>query len=95
MKIGDVLLNLYASESNPIRVSVVTYIGPEKSNTIYPYKGKIHQSRYYTRDLKNDTEHFKVIGHISLLNLLEDAIANVVSDFDSFKIKIIEIKTES
>ena len=82
MKIGDVILNLYASESNPIRVSVVTYIGPEKSNTIYPYKGKIHQSRYYTRDLKNDTEHFKVIGHISLLNLLEDALTPIIKSIN-------------
>lgn len=82
MKIGDVILNLYASESNPIRVSVVTYIGPEKSNTIYPYKGRIHQSRYYTRDLKNDTAHFKVIGHISLLNLLEDALTPIIKSIN-------------
>ena len=77
MKIGDVILNLYASETNPVRMSVLTYMGVEKCNTLYPYKGKIRKSQYYTKDFIHDSEHFKVVGHIDLYKLLKDELDKI------------------
>ena len=71
-KHGDLVLNKWASKENPIRVSVFI-----KSGTEYTYcvaldgAGKFTEVRYYTSDIKNQTDKFVNVGHTEAYALLK------------------------
>lgn len=56
-KVGDVILNKWASERNPIRKGI--YIGG--GYLVNLKYGRFH--KYTLVDLEEDTEHFVVIGN--------------------------------
>lgn len=56
-KIGDIIVNKWASERNPCRKGL--YIGG--GYLVQFYSGKFH--KYTLVELEKDTEHFVVIGH--------------------------------
>ena len=72
--IGDVILNLYASEDNPHRIGIVNNIDKEYVYMICIYKGKIDKYKFYKSDITNDTEHFIIKGTIDLCKLIGDAL---------------------
>lgn len=71
---GDIIENLWASKDNPLRLGVIKSIDSKHANMILPYKGKIHNFKYYRNEIVNDDEHFIVIGHIDLVGVLEEQI---------------------
>ena len=72
--IGDVILNLYASEDNPHRIGIVNNIDKEYVYMICIYKGKINKYKFYKSIIINDTEHFIIKGNIDLCKLIGDAL---------------------
>lgn len=61
---GDIVLNHWASDENPVRVSIITHIGKEFTQCLYEHNGNLVKCRYYTNELKRDIEHFEIIGHL-------------------------------
>ncbi len=41
---------------------------------------RLNGAMYYARDLKNDTEHFPIVGHIDIESMLIDAIQILEGD---------------
>ena len=56
-KVGDIIINKWASDRNPLRKSM--YIG--FGFVIAYYQGRSHKTTFI--DMEKDTEHFIVIGH--------------------------------
>ena len=56
-KVGDIIINKWASDRNPLRKSM--YIG--FGFVIAYYQGHFHKTTFI--DMEKDTEHFIVIGH--------------------------------
>lgn len=56
-KVGDIIINKWASDRNPLRKSM--YIG--FGFVIAYYQGSFHKATFI--DMEKDTEHFIVIGH--------------------------------
>ena len=71
---GDIVLNRWASEDNPVRISVITHIGKEFTQCLHECKGNLCKSRLYTYDLKHDKEHFEIIGHIDYEKPIRDLL---------------------
>ena len=77
MKAGDIFLNTWASKNNPVRTFIVM---SENGKTAYckcEDKGKLLPVRYYANDIRNDTEHFKKIGHLDLSKIIIDKLKEV------------------
>lgn len=72
MKKGDIILNKWASENNPCRISIITYIGKVHTNVLYEKNGALIKSQYFTQDLKTDKEHFVVIDHLDYEKVIRD-----------------------
>ena len=75
-KTGDIILNQWASEQNPIRYSMVF-----KKSGKYVYcwyiesKNRISQCRYYAQDLKNNADGmFSVVGHCDLFAKIRESL---------------------
>ena len=45
-------------------------------------KWEVDRSTYYTRDLKNDREHFPIVGYIDMDKVMTDAILSAVGRGD-------------
>lgn len=71
---GDIVLNRWASEDNPVRVCIITHIGKEFTQCLYESKGNLCKCRFYTRELKNDREHFEIIGHLDYEKPIKDLL---------------------
>ena len=71
--IGDILLNLHASERNPLRKSVVTGINGQYVFCLCPYKKTLKRVRYYLNDVRYD-EDFQIIGNIDLEKWFNNAL---------------------
>ena len=71
---GDIVLNRWASEENPVRVSIITHIGKEFTQCLYECKGNLCKSRFYTHELKKDKEHFEIIGHLDFEKPIKDML---------------------
>ena len=71
---GDIVLNRWASEENPVRISIITHIGKEFTQCLYEYKGNLCKSRFYTNELKRDKEHFEIIGHLDYEKPIKDML---------------------
>lgn len=56
-KVGDIIINKWASDRNPLRKSM--YIG--FGFVIAYYQGHFYKTTFI--DMEKDTEHFIVIGH--------------------------------
>ena len=77
MKKGDIILNEWAGENNPCRISIITYIGKVHTNVLYEQKGAVKKAQYFTRDLKTDKEHFVVIGHLDYEKAIRDKLSEL------------------
>ena len=71
---GDIVLNRWASEENPVRISIITHIGKEFTQCLYEYNGNLCKSRFYTNELKRDKEHFEIIGHLDYEKPIKDML---------------------
>ena len=74
--IGDVILNLYASEDNPHRIGIVNNIDKEYVYMICIYKDKIDKYKFYKSDITNDTEHFIIKGNVNLCEIIKNELDN-------------------
>ena len=70
LRVGDILLNHYASERNPGRKTVVVSISPRNVTSISQYRGKIHKCNYSQRDVRWNKK-FEVVGHIDLCGMIQ------------------------
>ena len=75
-KTGDIILNQWANEQNPIRYSLVY-----KKSGKYVYcwyiesKNRISQCRYYAQDLKNNADGmFSVVGHCDFFVKIRESL---------------------
>ena len=75
-KTGDIILNQWASEQNPIRYSMVY-----KKSGKYVYcwyiesKNRISQCRYFAQDLKNNADGmFSVVGHCDFFVKIRESL---------------------
>ena len=62
---GDIVLNRWAGYNNPARIFIVEHIGKEMTKVRYEVDGNLRSGNYYTKDLKEDKEHFVVIGNLN------------------------------
>ena len=62
-KRGDIILNKWAGERNPINKFILLSYNAEYGCCLCYYSNKIHKTAYYLRDLDRDEEHFVLIGH--------------------------------
>jgi len=75
MKCGDIFRNHWAGESNPTRYFVFIRNNGEYSQVVsLNGNNELAFGRYYSRDLKNDTEHFEVVGHLPLRKIITDEL---------------------
>lgn len=71
IKVGDIIKNLHASETNPIRKSIIVAKNSEYAKFCYPNSKGIFWGRYYLRDLMYDPA-FNVVGHVDLREILTE-----------------------
>jgi len=71
MKVGDVIINGYASIENPSRKTIITDIGGKYIKAMYFYKGKVNFANYYKSDLIKN-EKFKIIEDDRILKILKE-----------------------
>lgn len=72
--IGDILFDGYASETNPIRKSII--IGSDKDHYKVVYfdsDNKMCTCKFYKNDVKNDPK-FEILGHIDIKGFLLNGI---------------------
>ena len=74
MRKGDIVLNRWASDDNPVRVVIITHIGKEFTECLYEYNGNLGKSRLYTHELKQDKEHYEIIGHLNYEKPIKDML---------------------
>lgn len=67
MKIGTIICNKWASESNPIRHFIYTGTSGKYATGIYLCNGQIGHSRYYKEDL-TDKEKFVEVGYCAFVD---------------------------
>jgi hypothetical protein len=77
---GDIILNHWASVDNPSRISIITHIGKEFTQALFLSKGNLVKCRFYTRELKQDKEHFEIIDHIDFEKPMRDKLKQLRSD---------------
>lgn len=83
MNKGDIVLNKYAGENNPCRISIITYIGKVHINVLYEQKGALKKAQYFTRDLKTDKEHFVIIGHLDYEKVIREKLRELKRGADN------------
>lgn len=71
---GDIILNHWAGEKNPVRISIVTHIGKKHTQVLYEHNGNLVKGEYYTSDLKNDREHFEIIDRFDYEKQIKDKL---------------------
>ena len=75
MKCGDIVRNHRAGDGNPIRYFIFICNEGEYSRVVHIHgNNALAFGRYYSRDLKNDTEHFEVVGHLPLKQIILDSL---------------------
>ena len=74
VRVGDVINNLWASDKNPLRTSIVNNIDKDFVYCIYLHKNKICKAKYSRYEVNKDAEHFVIKGHINLYELLENEL---------------------
>lgn len=77
LKICDVILNKFAGETNPIRVSMIYKIDNEYVYTICKYKSnnelKINYGKFYKSDVKKYLgDKFVILGSIDLFKQINN-----------------------
>jgi len=71
-KHGDLVLNKWAGESNPIRVSVFIKSGKEHTYCVaIDESGKFIEVRYYTSDIEKQTDKFVNVGRTDAYDILK------------------------
>lgn len=73
VRVGDILLNHFASDTNPSRKSLIVATSPKYITTVYANNGKIRKSSY-TRDDVAWLEEFEIIGHVGLYDMLKQVL---------------------
>lgn len=68
---GDLILNKWAGERNPTRVSMFVGSNGKTVTVIDVVRGTLGKGVYYSRDLMNDTEHFIKIGHSDAFEVMK------------------------
>lgn len=75
MKCGDIVRNHWAGENNPIRYFIFIRNEGKYSQVVHIHgNNKLATGRYYSSDLKNDTEHFKVVGYLPLKQIILESL---------------------
>lgn len=74
MKKGDIYLNTYAGENNPARIFIVVEYGIELTRAAYEINGKIKTATFKTEIIKNDKEHFKLLGNYDYQSLVAERL---------------------
>lgn len=72
MKCGDIVLNHWAGESNPIRYFIFIKSNGKYSKVIRFNGERLSTGSYYSRDLK--TDEFEVVGHIPLKETIKSEL---------------------
>ena len=71
-KHGDLVLNKWAGEQNPIRVSVFIKSGKEHTYCVaLDEGGKFTEVKYYTSDIEKQTDKFVKVGHTDAYQILK------------------------
>lgn len=71
---GDIILNRWASKDNPARISIIKHIGAIYTTAFYEFKGNLSTCQFYTRELKQDSEHFEIIDHLDYEKPIRDKL---------------------
>ena len=71
IRVGDIIKNLHASETNPMRKSIIVAKNSEYAKFCYLDSKGISFGRYYLRDLMYDPA-FNVVGHVDLREVLTE-----------------------
>ena len=73
IRIGDILLNHFASDDNPAKRSIVVSITPTVVVSVYAYKGRINKSNYAQKDVRWNKK-FEIIGHCDICGIIRDIL---------------------
>ena len=72
MKCGDIVLNHWAGESNPIRYFIFIKDNGKYSKVIRFDGERLSTGSYYSCDLK--TDKFEVVGHFPLVETIKSVL---------------------
>lgn len=70
---GDILLDHYASENNPLRKSIINGSNGRYVFVLYPHKRRLHKAAFSKYDVQYDKK-FEIVGRVNLEKLISDAI---------------------
>lgn len=74
MRKGDIVLNKWAGQLNPCRISIITSVGKKHTDVLYEKNGNLTKGQFYTQDLKTDKEHFVIIDHLDYEKVIRDKL---------------------
>lgn len=74
LRIGDIIINLYASETNPHRKGIVKDLSHDYVYMMTIYNGKIDKYSFYRSDVERDEEGFIIKGNVKLNVIIKNIL---------------------
>lgn len=74
LRIGDIIINLHAAETNPHRKGIVKDLSRDYVYMMTIDKGKIDKYSFYRSDVERDKENFIIKGNVKLNVIIKNIL---------------------